>query len=47
MQKENTTEKRKKRAGGFKLFLKSAGYTVIAMTLVAIGYFGAKMLLGS
>ena len=37
----------KKRAGSFKIFFKSAAFTVIAMTLVAIGYFGAKLLLGS
>lgn len=44
MQNKNNNEKRKSPAG--KLIVKSAAWTLIALALVAIGYFGASFLFG-
>ncbi len=41
---ENNTEKGMSRS--MRLFLKSAMWTVVALSLIAIGYFGAEMLFG-
>ncbi len=37
---------KKKRATGLRLAMKSALWTLIALSLIAIGYFGADLLLG-
>lgn len=38
--------KNKNKTGGFRLFIKSVVWTLIAISLIAIGYFGAEFLLG-
>ena len=40
----NTTQHKK--ATGFRLFLKSAVWTLIAFSLIAIGFIGAELLFG-
>lgn len=44
MQEQNNNEKRKSQVG--KLIVKSAAWTLIALALIAIGYFGASCLWG-
>lgn len=46
-EKMNDTQKQKRKATGFRLFLKSAAWTLIAFSLIAIGFVGAELLFGS
>lgn len=38
---------KQKRTSGLKLMLKSAAWTLIALSLIAIGFIGAELLFGS
>lgn len=43
----NGIKSNKKKTTGFRLFLKSAAWTLIAFSLITIGFVGAELLLGS